>query len=262
MQAEYNAKMNPTAIQPTTVKPVVSTPKLNNNLGSYKFGQDAMVANQADNSYLSKRNTDFASDYSTKGLQDYQSVYNELNKNTNFQSATQEDKDNTTKSIWEQMQKTAVQAKPSTSNTGSANWRESGEPFSTVSTKVGDETYSSVDYDKRIKQVEDYLATPGLTDTERRAAEVAREEQIRLKNNEAQATSNFAADTQFAKDSNQWTLDDNQRKYDEQAVQLNRQLEEAKLTTDRQIEDVRKMTDRNISLQEKSGALSGMNRGA
>jgi len=252
----------PTAIQATPIKPVVSTPALNKNLDSYKFGQEAMVANQADNSYLSKRNTDFASDYSTKGIKDYQSVYNELNKNVNFQKATQQDKDNTAKSIYDQLQKTAVTPTPATSNTGSANWRESGQPFSTVSTKVGDETYSSVDYDKRIKQVDDYLATPWLSETERRAAEVAREEQIRLKNAEAQATSNFGADTQFIKDSNQWTLDDNQRKYDEEAVQLNRKLEEAKLTTDRQIEDIRKMTDRNIALQEKSGALSGMNRWA
>ena len=249
-------------IQPTTIKPVVSTPALNKNLDSYKFGQEAMVANQADNSYLSKRNTDFASDYSTKGLKDYQSVYNELNKNVNFQSATQQDKDNTTKSIWEQMQKTAVQPTPATSNTGSANWRESGKPFSTTETKVWDETYSAVDYDKRIKQVDDYLATPWLSETERRAAEVAREEQIRLKNQQAQSESNFNADTKFIKDSNQWALDDNQRKYDEEARDLNLKLEQAKLTTDRQIEDIRKMTDRNIALQEKSGALSGMNRGA
>lgn len=252
----------PTAIQATPIKPVVSTPALNKNLDSYKFGQEAMVANQADNSYLSKRNTDFANDYSTKWIKDYQSVYNELNKNINFQNANQTDKDTTAKSIYDQLQKTAVTPTPATSNTGSANWRESGQPFSTVSTKVWDETYSSVDYDKRIKQVDDYLATPWLSETERRAAEVAREEQIRLKNAEAQATSNFNADTKFIKDSNQWSLDDNQRKYDEEARDLNMKLEQAKLTTDRQIEDIRKMTDRNIALQEKSGALSGMNRWA
>jgi len=142
-------------LQPTPIKSVVATPKLNNNLDSYKFGQEAMVANQADNSYLSKRNTDFANDYSTKWIKDYQSVYNELNKNINFQNATQEDKNNTAKSIYDQIQKTVVTPTLATSNTGSANWRESGQPFSTVSTKVGDETYSSVDYDKRIKQVDD-----------------------------------------------------------------------------------------------------------
>lgn len=263
IQAEYKANTTPapTAIQPTPIKPVVTTPTLNKNLDSYKFGQEAMVANQADNSYLSKRNTDFASQYSSQWLKDYQSVYNELNKNANFQSATQQDKDNTTKSIWEQMQKTAV--------TPTSNTPAPIDKTATVNTKIWDETYSSVDYDARIKQYDDILSGAvlppdwkPLDDTTRRLTEQAREEQIRLKNNEAQATSNFNADTKFIKDSSQWTLDDNQRKYDEEAVQLNRKLEEAKLTTDRQIEDIRKMTDRNIALQEKSGALSGMNRGA
>jgi len=262
IQAEYNAKTNTTATPVTTTPTSTITPSKSTALSGYKFGSDAMVANAKDNTYLSTRNTAYANDFSTKWLKDYQSVYNELNKNVNFQSATQQDKDNTTKSIWDQMQKTVVQPKPATSNTWSANWRESGQPYSTTETKVGDETYSAVDFDKRIKQVDDYLATPGLSETERRAAEVAREEQIRLKNQQAQSESNFNADTKFVKDSNQWTLDDNQRAYDEQARDLNLKLEQAKLTTDRQIEDVRKMTDRNIALQEKSAALSWLNRGA
>lgn len=81
-----------------------SVPKT--DFSAYKFGQDAMNENLKDNTYLSKRNTDFATQYTTQGLKDYNSVYNELNKNVGFQSANQVDRDNTAKSIWEQMQKT------------------------------------------------------------------------------------------------------------------------------------------------------------
>lgn len=83
-----------------------------------------------------------------------------------------------------------------------------------------------------------------------------------MKEQERVAKADVTATAGNIKTTSQRTLTDNQYAYDQKTKELNKQLDDAKLKIDRQIADIEKMTSRNIGIQEKSGALSGINRGA